>query len=112
MENLLTTIAGKEIKTYWDMYNEMQAVEGSCSRGRQTVTGEFLLNGNLVTIYKHWSYDGNYTIYPNPELINPIAEVITENWYDLKDADGNQIKDENGIYDLCDCVLDFKFDEN
>lgn len=104
---LLTTAKGKEIKTYWDMYNAMEAVEGSYSRGRQTVAGEFVLYGNKVTIYKHWSYSGNYIVYPNSELINPIFEVILSDWYDLLDENGVIMKDDNGN-ELCDCILKFK----
>lgn len=81
------------------------AVEGSCSRGHQTYTGEFTLNGQPITIYRHWSHEGNYGIFTGENLANLIGEIIAENWFPMLDENGVQVKDENGIYDLMNCNI-------
>lgn len=108
----LTTNSGKEVKTWWEMYNELHCIEGSFSRGRHTLIGDFVYNGNPVVIYKHWSTDNeNWGIYTDETLSNKIGQVVVEknNWYPVLDENGKQQVDEAG-YDLVDQIL--QFDEN
>lgn len=110
--NTLTTLTGQEIKTFQQLNQTLGYIDGSDSRGQHTRTGQYLLNGEKVTVYRHWSYDGNYHIFSGELLNTAIAEIFQGNWYDYKDADGNQIKCENGIYDLVDCQLTIKMLSN
>ncbi len=98
---MLTTIEGKEIKTYQNLI-----AIGGLLNSRHTVNFPAILNGNEVFVYKHWSYDGT------PEIRNENGSVAEfekfSNWYPVFNEDGTNKKCENGIYNLYDCELKIK----
>lgn len=103
--NNLTTISGKKVETFQELQNHLHVIEGSCSKGRDTLIGDFMLNEKPVVVYKHWSYEGDFGIYKTESLVEEIGTISTKEWYDYTDENGNIIKDENGIYDLVDSKL-------
>jgi len=103
--NQLTTISGKKVQTFQELQPCLNYIEGSCSKERDTVIGDFLLNGQPVVVYKHWSYEGDFGIYKDESLSEEIGTISTKEWYDYTDENGKILKDENGIYDLVDSKL-------
>lgn len=101
----LRNLQGQEIKTYQELVSNLHGIEGSSSRGKHTLEGNFTLNEEPVVVFKHWSYDGNFGIYTGANNQNKIGEIITGEWFAYLDENGNQIKDEHGIYNLVDSVL-------
>lgn len=105
MKTTLQTTSGAEITTYQQLVSNLSYVEGSESRGNYTRIGSFLLNGENVTVYKHWSYDGNYGVYTGENCENLIAEIIPGDWYPYLNENGKQIMDEHGLYELVDAGI-------
>lgn len=106
MKNL-TTLQRKPVTTFREMKAAMYPIEGSESRGFQTITGQFKLNGETVTIYHHWSTEG-YQVYSDSTLTNRIAEVRLGPWYPWFDENGNQRTTEIGLL-LFDCEISFEY---
>lgn len=97
----LTTIEGKEIKTFQELKSILHGDGNSFSRDSETLMGDVLLDGEFAFIYKHWSYEGNFTIYKHSDTRLELGEIEFDgDWFPYLDEHGNVIND--GIYDLND----------
>jgi hypothetical protein len=97
-----------EVKTLQQLLENLVYDNNSFSGRNYTYIGDFELNGNPVTVYRHWSCDGNFFIYTDNTLTCAVAEITKDGEpFPYLDKNGKQVL-KHGWIEIFDCNISIK----